>query len=639
MKSLQYRIFVPSILIVGVSVIVILAITYFSYSQKFKERAIERLSDIGIYKTELIDRWVEDARIFIEVSSSRLIYRSFLLKPTPENQKQANEGLLYQKQKHPLFSYIHIINPQGVVKASSMPESIDTVKLGDREYFQKAFKGEINVSTVYLARTTGKPAFAIAAPVYDGDKIIGVISGVPDLSKFSEQFIQPVKVFSSGYMCIFDSTGIVFAHKDESKILKWDIKKESYGQKLIDNKQGIFEYEDKGIKFLSSLASCKDVDWKIMMLVPKQEIMEGFQEVQNSILLISILCVCAIAILGYFIAKSLILPVTKISNIAGIMSQGDLKQSQMMVQEIPCNRSDEIGILIESMQSMVKMLSQNFQDVSMVSKHLLEASKNMTEMVSQQEYSISTISTSINQITVSAEEMESSAKEVENNAIFMFNLASNCKKISLEAQNTVVKSIESMECNQNQIAEIAKKILALRTQSQQIGNITNTIQDIAAQTNMLALNAAIEAARAGENGKGFSVVASHIRDLAQKSSQASREISGLIKSIQDSADVAVKNTEAGKKGIETGVILVQKFSEDFTNFLSSMEQMEQKSQDIRLGTGEQTSAMRQISQGMFSINEVMSQIVSLSKRSQEMVSHLKTQSQTLLQSIEKFKLE
>ena len=126
----------------------------------------------------------------------------------------------------------------------------------------------------------------------------------------------------------------------------------------------------------------------------------------------------------------------------------------------------------------------------------------------------------------------------------------------------------------------AEKVQEMGRRSDQIGEIVETIDDIASQTNLLALNAAIEAARAGEHGKGFSVVADEVRKLAERSSAATREIGGLIKGIQQTVAEAVRAMNEGASEVENGVAHAGKSGQALDSILKAAEMVSRQVEEI-----------------------------------------------------------
>ncbi|MBR2386011.1 hypothetical protein IKA92_01780, partial [bacterium] len=146
--------------------------------------------------------------------------------------------------------------------------------------------------------------------------------------------------------------------------------------------------------------------------------------------------------------------------------------------------------------------------------------------------------------------------------------------------NAVKTNIEKMFSIRHKIQTIAELILELSDFVQSISSTIGLVEDIAEQTNLLALNAAVEAARAGEHGKGFAVVASEIRKLADESKQATSKIISLINDIQQTANSTVLATEEGTKEIESGIDLAQDIGVDVTNLVAIIGEVLNKVQEV-----------------------------------------------------------
>lgn len=171
---------------------------------------------------------------------------------------------------------------------------------------------------------------------------------------------------------------------------------------------------------------------------------------------------------------------------------------------------------------------------------------------------------------VGARQVLSLAESSAGGARQLLNLAEGGNK-------AVEKTQEEMSVLKQKVGAIAEQILHLSEQTNQIGTITNIVTDLANQTNMLALNAAVEAVRAGEHGKGFGVVASEIRKLADESKKSAQKINSLVIGIQSAIDSTVKVTDEGRKTAEEGIKLSRETAESFNSVTVAIEDVILKS--------------------------------------------------------------
>lgn len=183
----------------------------------------------------------------------------------------------------------------------------------------------------------------------------------------------------------------------------------------------------------------------------------------------------------------------------------------------------------------------------------------------------------IEEIVENLQKYSTDMKEVTDKAQEKTNESIN---FTNDEYSAVKSNIEKMFSIRHKIQTIAELILELSDFVQSISSTIGLVEDIAEQTNLLALNAAVEAARAGEHGKGFAVVASEIRKLADESKQATTKIISLINDIQQTANSTVLATEEGTKEIESGLELAHKISENIEFLINAMNEISSNMQEI-----------------------------------------------------------
>jgi len=238
-------------------------------------------------------------------------------------------------------------------------------------------------------------------------------------------------------------------------------------------------------------------------------------------------------IMSWMLTRRIAIPIQKLGLAVNEVANGNLNAKLRAVKS-----HDEIGDLSRSFIHMVEVLKD-------IVDSMIAHSNDIKESSHQLKTGNETISDSMNEIlnqtiTVSAasEQLTASSKDIASNCTAAAEAAAQTHSTSLESMNTVHDAVSGIRRHQNKTAEDAKIIDKLGEQTNHIGSIIATIQDIASQTNLLALNAAIEAARAGEHGRGFAVVSDEVRALANRTAESAQEISQMIQAIQDEVNLA-----------------------------------------------------------------------------------------------------
>ncbi len=247
-------------------------------------------------------------------------------------------------------------------------------------------------------------------------------------------------------------------------------------------------------------------------------------------------------------------------------------------------------------------IGRTISTVNQAASAIASSSTEIAATVEEQERTVSQQASSVNQTTTTIEELGASSRQSAEQAEASASGASQALNFAEDGTKAVQQTLKGMTTLKAQVNEIALAIIRLSEQTGQIGTVSSLVGDLANQTNMLALNAAVEAARAGEHGKGFGVVATEIRKLADQSKKSSEKINTLVSDIQAAINQTVMVTDEGTKKVERGLELTQGTAKIFTGVADSVNNVFLNSQQISLSAQQQAIAIQQIVTAMNSIN-------------------------------------
>ena len=203
---------------------------------------------------------------------------------------------------------------------------------------------------------------------------------------------------------------------------------------------------------------------------------------------------------------------------------------------------------------------------------------------------------------------------------------------------TVKKSIEGMQRIRETVLETSRRVKLLDENSVKVGEITNFISDIANRTNLLALNATIEAARAGDAGRGFTVVADEIRNLAERSKRAASDISKLIDDIQYGTSEAIMAMEQGNREVADGTKMVDQAGTALKEILAAVNISATSVEEINNAAQNQLKSNENIAIVMEKIAKIAQETADGAKKSENEIVKLEEMSKSLDNAVSKFKL-
>jgi methyl-accepting chemotaxis protein len=222
----------------------------------------------------------------------------------------------------------------------------------------------------------------------------------------------------------------------------------------------------------------------------------------------------------------------------------------------------------------------------------------------------------ISETTATVEEVKQTAQLASQKARYVSETAQKVAQVSQTGRKSVEDATQGMQRVQEQMESIAGSIVRLSEQSQAIGEIIATVNDLAEQSNLLAVNAAIEAARAGEQGKGFTVVAQEVKSLAEQSKQATTQVRAILGEIQKATSTAVLATEQGSKAVEAGVKQSAQAGESIRLLAEGVAEAAQAATQIAASSQQQIAGMDQVALAMDNIKQASVQNVAGTKQAE-----------------------
>lgn len=310
-------------------------------------------------------------------------------------------------------------------------------------------------------------------------------------------------------------------------------------------------------------------------------------------------------LIGFYMVKNIVDAIRKLEDGAKRVSNGnfDIK--------VTIDSEDELGSLSSSFNNMVQSIRMSNQkltegSVSMeILQEKIDTLNRMTDEIKkakeESERNSFNLESLIKETSSSIYEIKQTSDLVADNARIVSEAAELSVQISTDGQKAVKDSIKSVDKIKQQIEAIAEKILELSKQTQTIGEIISTVDDISKQSRLLAFNAAIEASKANEYGKGFSVVAGEIKGMAEESREATKRISNILGQIQHFTNTIVMLTEDGMKLADIGSDLSKVAGDSIDKLIDSINNSSEVAAQISVSSLEQKTGMEQLEESMRNI--------------------------------------
>jgi methyl-accepting chemotaxis protein len=325
-----------------------------------------------------------------------------------------------------------------------------------------------------------------------------------------------------------------------------------------------------------------------------------------SVAVVSLLSVVGAIVVGWLVTQSIVRSLgaqpAELAQMAQRIAEGSLV-------ELPAQPAAEGSVMASmlgmqsKLASVVQSVRQNAESVATAASQIAQGNQDLSGRTEQQ-------ASALQQTAATMEELGTTVRNNADSAKQANQLAQGASSVAAQGGEVVAKVVTTMQ--------------GISDSSRKIGDIIGVIDGIAFQTNILALNAAVEAARAGEQGRGFAVVASEVRSLAQRSSEAAKEIKSLIgRSVEQ---------------VEQGTLLVDEAGKTMGEIVGSIQRVSDIVAEITSASAEQSSGIQQVGDAVSQMDQVTQLNAALVEESAAAAESLKGQAQQLVQAVAVFKL-
>ncbi|EAW36081.1 methyl-accepting chemotaxis protein [Lyngbya sp. PCC 8106] len=557
-----------------------------SSTEALTDSALNRVYSAISYTGKEIENFLEDVSGDVLFLSNSPTLVELVQAENNQNANQQNNLSFDQGQQNlqtlffnlakikPNYLQIRYLDEQGneIVRVDSEQNKIDIItdsqlqNKADRDYFMETIKlkkGEVYVSEVNLNRERGqievpyKPVIRYATPIYDqADNKQGIIIINVNANAFISM-LQDAKSFESSQVFMINADGYYLQHPNPDK---------TWGFELNKNETVFNDYPTEIVdKILSEQQN--DILTETDSLIGYYRL---FPNRKNEVIIIS-----------KTPDETVFASVTRFKQVAGLI--------------VFLGLVILLTVQLWIVQRLINMIKELVRNISFFSTEVVSNISDQENMTNQQV-------TAVNQTTVALDELNTTSRRVTEQAVAACVAAQQALALVQDGVETVKETHLGISTLEEKVIEIAQKIAKLQQHTYQISTIVQIIRDISYQTNMLALNAAVEAVRAGEQGKGFGLVASEIRILADKSSQSVENINLLVDDIQQSIQSTVKATKEGTKTARNGVLVAQATTEAFSGVAQAVNEIVMNNQSISQVTQQQAIAIEQILTAMTDIN-------------------------------------
>ncbi|WP_309385279.1 methyl-accepting chemotaxis protein [Cerasicoccus frondis] len=550
------------------------------------------------------------------------------------------------------FRQILFINNQGIVVYSDPELPIENRDLrsepNSKHELAQSFESAIRLMSPQagdydIFPPTGEPSLFITSPVLEDGILLGAVALAPDNEKLLSVIDDTTGLGDTGEVMFLARRGeeIITLNQlrsgEEAAFKKITDYNPKNGEDLNPSQRavrgmsgGALDVDYRGEEVVAIWDYLPNLRLGLVLKIDREEVFGPVSHLLSASILVAGVTLLVVLIASLLMSRGITHPIASLTDAAHRLAEGDL------TAEIRCKTRNEIGQLSAAAQTMATNLKSLVGKVKVTAEEISNTSQHLNSSAQQQV-------TAAEQTGAASVEVNATAKQISTTTR---ELARTMKQVNEVTQSTALKAesgldvLTALESSMKELGEanddVAEQLNLINQRAYAITSVISTMTKVADQTNLLSLNASIEAKKAGVHGRGFSVVATEIRRLADQAASSTLEIEQSVQDMLTAVQTGVKNMSNFSRKVDSSVVEIIDISGRLTDVIQQVQGLPPRFDQILEGMESQAEGASQINEAMGQLSSSAQQTANAVRETNRMVMNLKRSADVLKSEIQRF---